>query len=237
MSQASDGLIYEKIKKIVKHKIQSSEMLPDWQKIHKTLNSLPLDKRQEATGADVVIWFWDVASKSDSAWNQHFGGHVYAVQDEMIFHLINPQKVLLAYPSLVPDFVEVICEKSDLTLLNNIQLQLLEKSFQEELQKYTYQLITMQEIETGTSKKFDVIYISLSDIYHDAELVVNFFNLLEKNGCLVITHANEDGRLYGPENEYTVAFDVHQKLKNLEDSFIYHNPLISGKTFVKKLSN
>lgn len=236
MPEANDSLFYEKIKKIVKYELSSVGMLPKWQKINETLSVLSLDKRREAIGTDFFIWYFDILSKPNSAWNTNFGIDVYGSQDEMLFNLLNPSTVLFSYPCFNPLLTKVMDEKSELTLLNNVQLQLFEKSFKQEVEKSSYDFLSMQEVENGTAKKFDLILISIIDIYHNLDLVINFFNLLTDNGSLAIHHVNEDGRLYAPESEYTPSYDLHQKLKNINNSLVYHNPLIAGKTIAKKRS-
>jgi len=76
--------------------------------------------------------------------------------------------------------------------------------------------------------------MSLHDVIHNPNIAVNFFNRLNKNGTLMMLYTGMDS-LYQDESIFTEIYQVHQVLKNIDNSAVYHNPTGAAVTYAVKL--
>lgn len=206
-------------------------------KIKIYLDTLPIDKRKIAVGGDVFIWYFDLFSREDSAQRSTEG---YRYGDgilETSFLIKNPAKSLMSNPVWSVGFAKTAASKSELTLINNYQLNLLENciSAEAEIEDWNYQVISRQDAEASAAGPFDFIAITSYDIVHDPSLVLSYFNMLADNGVMLITWANDNGNLYETDAEYSPYFEISQHLKSLENVCVSHDYTNLGTTTVVKL--
>jgi hypothetical protein len=198
------------------------------------LDTLSLDKRKIASGMDFLIWYFDVFSQESHFWNTNQAYYYAANTHEFGFLTANPQTSLMTLPAFNTGLVRLMNKKSQLTLLNNYQLNLFERIIKKDNEDWNYNTILMQDVELGTAGTYDFICMSIHDVLHDPELVVNFYNMLNKNGTMMMLYTGTDS-LYKDESVFTDFYEVHENLKNIENSCVYHNPTGAAVTYAVKL--
>jgi hypothetical protein len=92
----------------------------------------------------------------------------------------------------------------------------------------------MQDVETDAAGTYDFICMSVHDVLHDPGLVVNFYNMLNKNGTIMMLYTGTDS-LYKDESVFTDFHEVHESLKNIKNACVYHNPTGAAVTYAVKL--
>ena len=206
-------------------------------KIKSYLDTLPIDKRKIAVGGDIFIWYFDILSRDDSA-QKSTEGYRYGDRTlETTFLVKNPAKSLISTPVGSIGFAKTVASKSELTLINNYQLNLLENciSTEAEIEDWNYQVISRQDAEASAAGPFDFISLPSYDVLHDPSLVLSYFNMLADNGVMIITWANDNGNLYETDAEYSPYFEISQHLKSLENVCVSHDITNVGITIVVKL--
>lgn len=206
-------------------------------KVKDYLDTLSIDKRKIATGADVFIWYFETLGRADSR-HRNSGGYRYGDNpQEMVFLIKNPVNSLLTSPAMSLPFAETVASKSNLTLVNNHQLGILEKAIlsEEEIAEWNYNVISKQDAEASEGGPFDFIQLNSYEIIHDPSLVISYFNMLNDNGVLILTWANDNGNLYKVDSEYSPYFEINEHLQNLNNIIIAHDYTSLGTTIVVKL--
>lgn len=236
MNNNNDQLYYSKIEKIVKYKSlgEIQDTVDVSTKIYEYNNTLSLDQRREALGNDLATRFFDLFAKEDSAWNTSFVSEFYAGYAEMLYLAAKPAKTLMTNPAFNYEISKLMNSSTDLTLVNNYQLDYLENLLQDNAVNWSYNTVTMQDIENETAGTYDFIFLTMFEIYHDVSMVKNFCNALNSKGTMLISYTNDDARLYSAENEYSQAYEMHQELKSISGVNVYHSPAITGHTVVIK---
>ena len=236
---ADNNEFFNYIEQVTKHvhtSEQSTQSLIDYTtKVKEYLDTLNLDKRKKAVGLDFVMWFFDAYSNSSSKWHEGFGSNYGNGALELMLFAKQPEKTLYGSPAWNVDFAKLLNEKSSLTFINGYQLDLFEQFGIEDPSAWTYDAITRQEAEAGSSGPFDLIYISSFEVIHDPSVVVNYFNMLATNGVMVITMTNDGGNLYDTGAEDSPYYEINEELKALNNSLVYHNYSSGGTTYVVKL--
>jgi hypothetical protein len=200
--------------------------------INEYLETLSLDKRKIAAGMDFLIWYFDVFSKDSHFWNTNPAYFYAANTHEFGFLTANPKTSLMTLPAFNTGLVRLMYKRSKLSLLNNYQLNLFEKFINKE--PWQYETVLMQDIESGSGQGYDFICMSIHDVIHDPTLVIKFFNSLNVNGTLMMLYTGTDS-LYKDESIYTDFYEVHECLKNINNSVVYHNPTGAAVTYAVKL--
>ena len=236
MNNNNDRLYYSRIEKIVKYKALGDiqDTIDSCKKINDYIVTLPIDRRKEATGNDIVTWFFDVYSKEDSAWNNSFVSEFQAAYSEMLFLAAKPTKTLFSNPAFNYSLAKLMNGKTQLTMLNNYQLDYLEHCLAGDGVTWDYDTKTMQDVENDDLGSFDFVFITIYDIFHDISLVEKFCNSLNSGGTMVVSYANDDLRLYTAESEYTPTYEMHQIIKAIPNVSVYHNPTVTGHIVVIK---
>ena len=201
------------------------------------LDTFSIDKRKIAVGADVFIWYYDTFGRSDSRHRSTDGFRYGDNPQEIVFLIKNPTKSLLTTPAMSLPFAETVASRSDLTLVNNHQLGILEKAIltEEEIAEWNYDVISKQDAEASEGGPFDFIQLNSYEIIHNPSLVISYFNMLNENGVLVVTWANDNGNLYKVDSEYSPYFEINEHLKSLSNVSIAHDYTSLGTTIVVKL--
>jgi len=206
-------------------------------KVREYLDTVSLDKRKIAVGGDVFIWYFDIFGREDSVHRSTDGFRYGDNPQENIFLVKKPTKSLLTAPAFSIAFAETVASRSDLTLVNNFQLDLLERVIlsEEEIEEWNYQVISRQQAEASEAGPFDFISVNSYDIIHDPSLVLSYFNMLSENGVMLVTWANDNGNLYETDAQYSPYFEINQHLKRLENVSVSHDYTSLGTTIVVKL--
>ena len=206
-------------------------------KIKEYLDTLPIDKRKIAVGGDIFIWYFDTFVREDVEY-RNTGGFRYGDNpQESSFLIKKPTKTLLTSPVLSIAFAQTAASRSDLTLVNNHQLNLLERCIltEAEIAEWDYEVISKQQAEASEGGPFDFISLNSYDIIHDPSLVLSYYNMLAANGVMLVTWISDNGNLYETDAEYSPYFEIHQHLKSLENVCISHDYTTVGMTTVVKL--
>jgi hypothetical protein len=207
----NDKLYYDRLEKLVKYKaLEIQGTLDVSRKVNDYLTTLPIDKRREAIGRDLVTWFFEVFSAEDSVWNDSFVSEYTSSYVEMLFLAAKPTKTLMSNPAF----------NYTIAKLMNVS--------------WDYQTKSMQDVESGTLGKFDFIFITEFDIFHDISLIENFCEALNPGATMVVSHTNDDLRVYASDSEYTPAYELHQIVKSISGLNVYHIPTAPGHTVIIK---
>jgi hypothetical protein len=211
--------------------------LDTYAKIKEYLDTLSLDKRKIAVGGDIFIWYFDTFGREDSIHRSTDGFRYGDNPQENIFMIKNPLKSLLTTPAISIAFAETVASRSQLTLVNNFQLNLLEQVIltQQEIEEWNYEVISRQQAEASEAGPFDFIAVNSYDIIHDPSLVLSYFNMLNDNGVMLVTWANDNGNLYETDAQYSPYFEINQHLKGLENVCVSHDYTSLGTTIVVKI--
>ena len=201
-------------------------------KINNYLKTLSLDKRKIAVGMDFLIWYFDVFSEDSHFWNVNPAYYYAANTHEFGFLTAKPETSLMTLPAFNTGLANLMNKRSKLTMLNNYQLDLFEQFIKTD--EWHYDTITMQEIETNQGPTYDFICMSLHDVIHNPSVAVKFFDRLNKNGTLMMLYTGMDS-LYQDESIFTDIYEVHQVLKDIDNSAVYHNPTGAAVTYAVKL--
>jgi hypothetical protein len=225
---------FENLIKLIKYiDIESVEdSISKSKKINNYLKTLSLDKRKIAVGMDFLIWYFDVFSEDSHFWNVNPAYYYAANTHEFGFLTAKPETALMTLPAFNTGLVNLMHKRSKLTMLNNYQLDLFEQFIK--AGEWNYDTVTMQEIEANQGPTYDFICMSLHDVIHNPNIAVNFFNRLNKNGTLMMLYTGMDS-LYQDESIFTEIYQVHQVLKNIDNSAVYHNPTGAAVTYAVKL--
>ncbi|GEM_PF-5022765 len=210
---------------LVEDSIKKSKNINDY------ITTLNIDKRKIAVGMDFTIWYFDVFSEESHFWNTNPAYFYAAAAHEFSFLTANPRTSLMTIPAFNTGLARLMGKKSKMTLLNNYQLNFFEKFIKDET--WDYETVTMQEIESETGRKYDFISMCLHDVLHNPESVIHFFNMLNSGGTLMMLYTGLDN-LYTDESIYTEIYELHQILKNIPSSIVYHNPTGAAITYVIK---
>jgi len=225
---------FENLIKLIKYiDIESVEdSISKSKKINDYLKTLSLDKRKIAVGMDFLIWYFDVFSEDSHFWNVNPAYYYAANTHEFGFLTAKPETSLMTLPAFNTGLVNLMHKRSKLTMLNNYQLDLFERFIK--TGDWTYDVVTMQDIETNQGPTYDFICMSLHDVIHNPSIAINFFNRLNKNGTLMMLYTGMDS-LYQDESIFTDIYQVHQVLKDIDNSAVYHNPTGAAVTYAVKL--
>jgi hypothetical protein len=206
-------------------------------KVKEYLDTLPIDKRKIAVGGDIFIWYFETFAREDSVHRSTEGFRYGDNPQEIIFMIKKPVKSLLTNPVIALPFAQTMASRSNLTLINDHQLNLLERCIlsEAEIAEWDYEVISRQQAEASEGGPFDFISLCTYHIIHDPSLVLSYFNMLADNGVMVITWANDNGSLYETDAEYSPYFEINQHLKNLENVCVSHDYTTLGTTIVVKL--
>ena len=206
-------------------------------KVKEYLDTLPLDKRKIAVGGDIFMWYFDTFSREDSVHKSTDGYRYGDNPQEITFMIKNPAKTLLSHSVWSMSFMKTVASRSELTLINNYQLNLLERCIltEAEIAELDYDVISRQDAEASAAGPFDFISFGSYDIIHDPSLVLSYFNMLADNGVMLITWANDNGNLYETDAEYSPYFEINEHLKSLENVCVSHDYTLLGTTTVVKL--
>lgn len=200
--------------------------------INEYLESFSIDKRKIAAGMDFMIWYFDVFSKESHFWNVNPAYFYAANTHEFGFLTANPKSSLMTLPAFNTGLARLMEKRSKLSLLNNYQLHLFEHYIGDE--PWSYDTVTMQDIQSGNGGYYDFICMSIHDVIHDPGSVVDFFNLLNENGTMMMLYTGTD-QLYKDESIYTDFYEVHRNLINIKNSCVYHNPTGAAVTYAVSL--
>jgi hypothetical protein len=225
---------FENLVKLIKYlDIESiKDSIDKSKKINEYLNSLSIDKRKIAVGMDFMIWYFDVFSKDSHFWNVNPAYFYAANTHEFGFLTAKPKTSLMTLPAFNTGLANLMQKRSKLTLLNNYQLNLFEKFIKTD--DWNYDTVTMQQIEHDDSPTYDFICMSLHDVVHRPELTIKFFDTLNTSGTLMMLYTGMDS-LYQDQSIYTDIYEVHDTLKNIKNSVVYHNPTGAAVTYAVKL--
>jgi len=225
---------FENLVKLIKYiDIESVEdSITKSKKINNYLKTLSLDKRKIAVGMDFLIWYFDVFSEDSHFWNVNPAYYYAANTHEFGFLTANPETSLMTLPAFNTGLANLMNKRSKLTMLNNYQLDLFEQFIKTD--EWHYDTVTMQEIEANQGPTYDFICMSLHDVIHDPSMAVKFFDRLNKNGTLMMLYTGMDS-LYQDESIFTDIYQVHQVLKDIDNSAVYHNPTGAAVTYAVKL--
>lgn len=228
-------LYYSRLEKLVKYKaLEIQETLDASTKINNYLLTLPLDKRREAVGRDLMTWFFEVFSAEDSAWNRSFVSEYTSSYVEMLYLAARPTKTLMSNPTFNYAIAKLMNSSTDLTFIDNYHLDYIEHCLADDNVSWNYATKTMQDVENDALGSFDFIFISEYDVFHDVALITKFCNALNAGGTMVLSHTNDDLRAYGAESEYTLSYEMHQVIKSISGLSVYHIPTAPGHTVVIK---
>ena len=225
---------FENLVKLIKYiDIESVEdSIAKSKKINNYLKTLSLDKRKIAVGMDFLIWYFDVFSEDSHFWNVNPAYYYAANTHEFGFLTAKPETSLMTLPAFNTGLANLMNKRSKLTMLNNYQLDLFEQFIKTD--EWHYDTVTMQEIEANQGPTYDFICMSLHDVIHDPSIAVKFFDRLNKNGTLMMLYTGMDS-LYQDESIFTEIYQVHQVLKDIDNSAVYHNPTGAAVTYAVKL--
>lgn len=229
---------FSNIEEIVKfYQVENAQDMVDRTgDIKQYLDTLSIDKRKVAVGQfDVLVWYFDMFSSETTMWNQNFSSTYGGSQYELSFLTKNPTTSLMSFPAWNTGLAKLMDQKSDLTLINGYQLDLFESFCKKESETWNYDTVLRQQVEAGTAGLYDFIAINSYDVIHDPSLVVSFFSMLNAGGVLVIGHTNNSAHLYDDGAEFSPYYELHQKLKQLENSLVYHDYSVMGTTIAIKM--
>jgi hypothetical protein len=123
---------------------------------------------------------------------------------------------------------------SKIYFLNNKKLALYEK-FQYDSAPIEYEVITMQDMESGVcDKKFGMMLAWSQDMENPLVPVDFYIDRLEDKGVLIIQNSSDSLFLYHNHTKATPVWEYHNDIKLRKDCNVYHIPLFYGITIVVK---
>lgn len=230
-------IYFSNIEKLVKyHQVESAQdMIDRSETIKQYLDGLNIDRRKVAVGFDIVMWYFDMFSSETTMWNKNFSSTYGGAPCEQAFLMAKPSTSLMTYPAWNTGLARLMNKKSDVTFVNGYQLDIFEQFCKNQSETWNYSTALRQSVEAGTAGTFDFIAMNTYDVIHDPSLIVNYFNMLNTGGTLVIGHANDGASLYEVGAEYSPYFEINQYLKEIENSRVYHDYTTMGTTFAIKM--
>lgn len=194
-------------------------------------NSVNVDKRVVAVGADFYIHSWDLYAGMMDGWKDrtYVCGGLYA---QMLCDLKLPQTALISSPDRHFDLVALLASRNvNLYFMNNDSLYNFE-NFIRDLQSYpfefTYNVVNYQDIILGVANQFDFVQVQASDLVIDIELVNSYLSHVSPGGVVYMPYANEEGRLYTEDYYVEPITDVYEIVSQRDDFYSYHIPNAIG---------
>jgi hypothetical protein len=199
--------------------------------------SMDFDRRNIATGGvDLAIFPWEMFEQTNERSFRTYT--ISQIFQDLIYGLKNPSTVLLCGPDYSSTRVVQCCESNiKTTLLNGISLNTFEKCFKtinSRFAKLEYDVISMQEIFAGSSRKFDLIELWVNQIDMPLSQIELFINLLSDDGVILINGTSDWAFLYENDMYGHPMHDLHEQLKSNGSVFVHHIPLHYGFTIVTK---
>jgi len=198
---------------------------------------IDFDKRNVATGGvDLAIFPWEMFEETNERTFRTYT--ISQIFQDLIYALKSPSSVLICGPDYSSTRVVQCCENNiKTTLLNNISLRNFEKCFtsiNERFSKLEYEVISMQDVTEGCSKKFDLIEIWANQLDMPLSNPDYFLRMLTDGGLMLINGTSDWAFLYDNDMYGHPMHDLHEELKNNSSVSVFHIPLHYGFTLVIK---
>ena len=200
--------------------------------------TLSFDNRNIATGGtDMDIYPWQ--SKASLTPEQQKLYAVPQVFQDMIYQITKPKSVLFTGADYSHVRITHCYEnlKSKITILNNIKLHYFEKCIRSSSSRFSaveYDVISMQDLLSGKSGKFDMIELWANQVDMAHSDISIFTEILNSSGVLLICGTSDWSFLYENDTNAHPMYDVHEQLKLDDSVFVHHIPLHYGFTVVTK---
>lgn len=200
--------------------------------------ALDFDRRNIATGGvDLSIFPWEMFADTNERTLRTYT--LSQVIQDLLYQLQQPKSVLICGPDMSNTRVIQCCEDAnvDVTLLNTVFLDYFEqcvKTINPRFASVNYDVLTMQDLESGNSKKFDLIELWHNQVDTTFTNIQHYTSLLNDKGMLLINGSSDWAFLYENETDAHPMFDLHDELKSDESLYVYHIPLHYGYTVAVK---
>lgn len=199
--------------------------------------SINFDRRNIATGGvDMAIFPWEMFEETNERTFRTYT--ISQIFQDLIYGLKNPSSVLICGPDYSSTRVAQCCESGiKTTLLNGVSLDNFEKCFtsiNERFSKLEYDVLTMQDVVSGCSSRFDLIEIWANQIDMSLSWAKYFVDMLGDNGLMLINGTSDWAFLYDNDTYAHPMHDLHEELRSNDSVFVYHIPLHYGFTIVTK---
>jgi hypothetical protein len=200
--------------------------------------SLDFDRRNIATGGvDMGIFPWEMHADTNERSLKTYT--ISQVFQDLLYQLHKPKKVLLCGVDYSSTRAIQCCEDPSVhvTFLNTILLDYFEKcvkTINNRFSSLRYDVLNMQDLESGNSPKYDLIEVWAGQIDMSFSNIDHYTSLLEDKGMLLINCTSDWAYLYDNDDSGHPMYDLHEQLKLDDSIFVYHIPLHYGFTVVTK---
>ena len=201
-------------------------------------NSIGVDKRVVAVGADLYIHLWEPWSALLDGWKERMfisGSGLYA---QMLLDIARPNTAVFTTPDRHFDTVALCAERGmEIYFLNNDSLFNFE-NFIRDLPSYpfnfNYNVIEFSDFIEDTSLSFDFIQMFSSDFVLDSDLINAFVERMSSGGFGYISAMNEETRLYSEDYFIEPISHILESLNAKAEVNTYHIPNAHGCQVVVK---
>lgn len=210
----------------------TSEVLSNYTK------AIPFDRRNIATGGvDLSIFPWEMFADTDEKVLKSYS--ITQVFQDLLYKLKNPKTVLFCSAAYSSTNIIQQCENPEITVtvLNSISLDHFEKcvkTINNRFANIDYNVLSIQDLLTGNSSKFDMIEVWGNQLDTSFSDVNTYISLLNKDGVLLINDTSDWAFLYDNATTAHPMFDLHEQLIANESVYIYHIPVHYGFSVVIK---
>jgi len=207
------------------------------QAIQNYKNSIGVDKRVVAAGADLYIHIWETFDALFDGWKERMfiSGGLYA---QMLLDIGRPNTAVFTTPDRHFDTVALCAERGvEIYFLNNDSLFNFE-NFIRDLPSYpfnfNYNVIEFSDFIEDTSLSFDFIQMFSSDFILDSDLINAFVERMSPGGFGYLSAMNEETRLYSEDYFIEPISHILELLNAKAEVSTYHIPNVYGFQVVTK---
>lgn len=199
--------------------------------------SLNPDKRAIAIGRNDEIWRWESQASYSQDWStltRENNMHVLV----LLAAACSPKKVLITNPDAATflfAWQKYNNKTADITFVDSFNLHIYEKFFRSsnEIYDFPYSVVDVQDLETEAGQ-YDMVSAHFWDVVSDLDYLKRLVDAVAPGGTLVVNVANRSGKLYTEAFEMHSHYEMHEFLKDQENSTTVHIPSFYGTTVFTK---
>ena len=191
--------------------------------------SLNMDRSRNSIALVGDLVYHEFLSDQTSLLHPLFRHHCQVA--DLLVSLINPSKLFINDTFFIMDLISNKYNNKIIHYLNHIELHYMEQ-FRNELVDES-NVISFSSIDTDSfDYDYDLIMINIYRLF-DFKIIEKLYNHINPGGSLIFSSSHQQGLMYkqGWTNMYS---HVHEHLKSLPNSSIFHISEGIGYTIVKK---
>ena len=215
-----------------------------WEGLERVFNwrqSLNLNLSIAARGGVEGLWYVDFSVTPKSGWSDIVWSGQLPVA--MIISMNAPKKILSFNADNSPAaFIQKLkFPETEITYVNNQSLWNFEQFIRDESMEVDgkrfcdteYSAVDRSEIGQGEARDFDMILMEFFETNADSETLPKCIEALAPGGILLLSVANNSGKLYRDDFWFHPHNEAHEILKS-SDGLVFHDSGLHGHTvFVK----